>query len=475
METVPLRTYLREIDYLIQEKKTIAAFNQCIEIIKKFPKNIAALQQIGKIELDLGELEQSEFIFSEVHNVLPDDLTASIGLSCIFENRNNPEKAAYYMERAFEHQPSNKMLQDELKRIRSLRDISAHTKIKLTRGALIKLYMRSKLYPQAISEIQLGLSETPNRRDFKLELARAYFESDQMIEAFEVALELLRELPYCLDANRICFQCLSRQHDIESAQQYKYKLIDLDPYYKFFTSENQSVMEIPDIAISMDRSENSNQSLQDYDLSAYRTSTWGTISNHAQDTSSDELELSPESGFKFDSPMDIEIEPIPLPDWALETSSTQQDTINDIAQSKPEHLIPILDDPLPIDADVPIATNNLPGNSWLNIPDSIVETSPQLESDTQIIRVDPDQIPLLFNSFQEALKTNNTVNAKNLAGLLLKSKINQIEMLNTFGGILEKYPEIDELWIMYANSLFAAGESSRALTVFSKIQQRMKL
>ena len=72
------------------------------------------------------------------------------------------------MERAFEFQPSNQAIQDELKHLYGKRDGEEPQKIRLTRGALCRMYARGNQYRQAVAEIKSLLAESPDRADLEI-------------------------------------------------------------------------------------------------------------------------------------------------------------------------------------------------------------------------------------------------------------------------------------------------------------------
>ncbi len=85
--------------------------------------------------------------------------------------------ALEHMKRAFEIEPSNGGLQSEIKRLFEKNDFVSPNNVVLTRGALIKMYLRGKLYEQAIAEKKIGLHESPYRTDYKLALADCYYQA----------------------------------------------------------------------------------------------------------------------------------------------------------------------------------------------------------------------------------------------------------------------------------------------------------
>jgi predicted Zn-dependent protease len=106
-------------------------------------------------------------------------------------------------KRAFEVQPYNAAIQDELRRLYGKRDGLEPPKVRLTRGALARMYARGNLCQQAIGELRAALSDDPQRPDLQVLLARMYHLDGQKVEAVETSTALLKKFPNCLEANRL--------------------------------------------------------------------------------------------------------------------------------------------------------------------------------------------------------------------------------------------------------------------------------
>jgi predicted Zn-dependent protease len=81
--------------------------------------------------------------------------------------------AIWHMERAYEVNPSNTSVQQEIRRLRGRRDGVEPTKLRLTRSALARMYIKGGLFGQAIAEIRQALTEDPDRPDLLILLASA--------------------------------------------------------------------------------------------------------------------------------------------------------------------------------------------------------------------------------------------------------------------------------------------------------------
>jgi tetratricopeptide (TPR) repeat protein len=286
MQNIALRTYQRNIESWIEENKIEKATFQGYLLLQKFPRNLHTYQILSKGLLQKQDFVTAGKVFDVILQIDPDDFVSQIGKSMISENDANLVEALDHMKRAFELQPSNEGLQNELKRLFLAKDGVQPNKIQLTRGALIKMYLNGKLYPQAIAEAKIGLSETPHRVDYKIALAKSYFESGDNIQAVETCVEIVREMPYCLSANEILDQIITNKHAIQKEGFYHSRLIEIDAYHAFLLPSTQSIFDVPDIAVMVE--DESDKVEYEYDLGSLIDSTWYTQEDKTLETSKSE-------------------------------------------------------------------------------------------------------------------------------------------------------------------------------------------
>ena len=252
MSKITLRAYIRQIENLLESGKNDEVILNCNHILTSFPRYIDTYRLLGKAFLELKQYEYTELVFKQVLLVYPDDFISHLGLSFIFETRSDFVSAVDHMERAFELQPANLTIQDELKRLYKARDGVEPARVRLTRGALIKMYARSNLFSQAIAETRVALHEHSNRFDLEVTLAKMLFQSGQNIEAVECCLDIISKHPFCFDANHILVQTLPETSEAKDVNIFQLRLNEIDPYYKFVSRERLDVYSIPDIAVSID-------------------------------------------------------------------------------------------------------------------------------------------------------------------------------------------------------------------------------
>lgn len=233
MTELTLRAYIREIDALIEQEKLDEAIAHARHILQRYPKNIECYRLLGKAYLEAKRFGDAADIFQRVLSAVPDDFVSHIGMSIVREDEGNLDSAIWHMERAFETNPANPAIQQELKRLIGRRDGFEPHKVRLTRGALARMYSHGELYPQAIAELQSALQEDSDRPDLQILLAEMYWQTDQRREAAEVSGHILEKLPYCVKATKIMAAMLQETGKIEEAAAYHRRLAQLDPYMAY--------------------------------------------------------------------------------------------------------------------------------------------------------------------------------------------------------------------------------------------------
>jgi len=255
MQKIPLRVFYRKIEELIINQRSDAAISRAEYLLEKYPKNISVYKLLGKAFLEKQEFDFANTVFEKILRVEPDDFVSHIGISIIAESFGNLEKSLNSMRRAYEMEPSNESLQTEVKRLQETKDGVAPDQVRLTRGALIKMYSRSQLAEQAIAEARLGIQESPNRMDYQIHLASMLFTSGRKIKAVETCIDIINTLPYCKPALIILYKLIAPLDKTSDSTIYKIRLSEIDPYFSFIKPDTNSVDDIPDIAIMVEERE----------------------------------------------------------------------------------------------------------------------------------------------------------------------------------------------------------------------------
>jgi len=255
MAKIPLRAYNREIENLINRGQIDEAIGHCKHILRFFPKHIDTYRLLGKAFLEGQHYAEASDVLQRVLSTVPDDFISQIGMSIIREDEGNLDAAIWHMEHAFEVQPANAAVQGELRRLYGRRDGIEPPKVRLTRGALVRMYARGELYQQAIGEIRSALAEDPKRIDLEVILARMYFLTGMKVEATEVCSRLITKLPFCFEANRILSEVLPETARAEDAKVYQQRVDAMDPYAAYISPSSPTLANVPDNVVTVDRLE----------------------------------------------------------------------------------------------------------------------------------------------------------------------------------------------------------------------------
>jgi tetratricopeptide (TPR) repeat protein len=263
MAKVSLRIYNREIERLVEQGQTDEAIAHCRHILKTFPKHLETYRLLGKAYLEARRYGEAVDIFGRLLMAAPDDFVAHVGLSIIRDEENKLDDAIWHMERAFEVQSSNAAIQSELQRLYGRRDGMEPPKVRMTRGALARIYVVGELYPQAIAEIRGVLAEDPQRVDMQALLAYAYFKSGQRADATDICNQLLKRYAYTFDANRIMIELLpATTGSVESTQVYRMHIAEMDPYSNFAKGSIFETADVSDASVSLERLEYAGEEVQ---------------------------------------------------------------------------------------------------------------------------------------------------------------------------------------------------------------------
>ncbi len=253
MPETSLRAYGREIDELIERERLDEAIAHCRYILQTYPKHLETYRHLGKAYLEAKRYGDAADIFQRVLSAVPDDFVSHVGMAIVREDEGNLDAAIWHMERAFETNPSNPAIQQEMKRLISRRDGLEPHKVRLTRGALARMYAHGELFAQAITELRSALQEEAERPDLQVLLVSMYWQTDQRSDATSLSNQILEKLPYCAEANRILAANLQASDRVEEAAVYHRRLANLDPYAAFVESALADSKSVEDSAVSLEK------------------------------------------------------------------------------------------------------------------------------------------------------------------------------------------------------------------------------
>lgn len=203
MTSILLHEYVEQVEKLIDANRLVEAIEHCRHILHHYPRHIDTYRMMGKALLEKPEYDAASDLFLRILGADPNDFISHVGLSIIYKEQRQYDQALWHLERAYEIQPYNVAIQGELRQLYAVETETRPGIIPLTRGALARLYMKGELYQQAISELRRILLDEPERMDLLVLLAEALWRDQQRIDAEEVCLKALEELPNCIVLNAI--------------------------------------------------------------------------------------------------------------------------------------------------------------------------------------------------------------------------------------------------------------------------------
>jgi tetratricopeptide (TPR) repeat protein len=256
MTEIALRTYNQEVKDLIDHGHFDEAIAHCQHILETFPRHIETYRLLGKAFLEQGRHGDAADVFQRVLSAVPEDWLSHVAMAIVREDESNLDMAIWHMERAYEVNPSNPTVQAEVRRLRGRRDGVEPPKLRLTRSALARMYIKGGLFGQAIAEIRGALAEDPDRPDLQVLLASALFDSGAIQEAADICSSVLGKLPYCLDANRVLGQALLASDKKDDAEKLFQRIESLDPYIDLdILKKDKRLAEHPAQSITLSRLE----------------------------------------------------------------------------------------------------------------------------------------------------------------------------------------------------------------------------
>ena len=189
------------------------AIQQAVELcsigLRHFPKHITFHYLLGEAQRARNQIDDAELNFRRVLSADPEYTPARRSVAMINEARRDLLGAFRQIEHAFELNPGDQDLRADLLRVSNALSMSglatgqqngAKGRLKLTRGALARVYARSGLYDQAVAEFNAAIARNPRRLDLLVGLAVTLWHADRHEEAVDVSRRILADSPDCLQA-----------------------------------------------------------------------------------------------------------------------------------------------------------------------------------------------------------------------------------------------------------------------------------
>jgi len=230
MAQISLRAYLEYIEGRLMRDAYTEVVAQCRHILERYPKHVGTYRLLARALIAQQNYQDALDLFQRILSADPNDFIAHIGISECYRETNLVDQAIWHLERAFEQTPNNLDIQAEIKKLYKARGDQIPRKIRLTGGALARLYAKGDLYAQAIKELEKTIASDPERLDLQALLASVLWDSRQEIRAGRVAAEVLKRLPLSIDANAVLARLWLRAGQPAEARPFLNNVKELDPY-----------------------------------------------------------------------------------------------------------------------------------------------------------------------------------------------------------------------------------------------------
>lgn len=138
MADVLLRDYVEQLRDNLHAGKHADAFALGQHILHYFPKHVETYTLLAQASLEINDLSAATDLFRRVLSADPENILALAGMALLSEVQEKYDDALWYLERAYEVQPSNDDLRRELLRVREMFYGTAPTRLELTAGALAR-------------------------------------------------------------------------------------------------------------------------------------------------------------------------------------------------------------------------------------------------------------------------------------------------------------------------------------------------
>jgi Tfp pilus assembly protein PilF len=235
MPQIELKHYADEIGRLIDDERVDAAIDHCRHLLEFYPRYLPVYRLLAQASLQKGDYAHATHFLQSLLSADPENADAWADLATLSDDLGELEQATWLMERAFEIEPGNAETRERLRDLYKRRDGIDRPRLKLTPGALGRMYAVGGFHRRAIYELQRVLESRAGLPPLhiaylEVALARAFCNAQDMeAMAEKVCHSLLSKLPNCLQANLIMGQILWSRGQADEAEKYLEIARVLDP------------------------------------------------------------------------------------------------------------------------------------------------------------------------------------------------------------------------------------------------------
>ncbi len=231
MADVLLRDSLDKMRSQLRAGQLAEAYRLGRHILRYYPKHIETYTVFAQVCLANNDLSGANDLLRRVLSADPENVIALAGMALVSEVQEKSSDALWYLERAYEIQPSNDELRAELLRVREIYYGTTPSRVELTPGALARVYARQGQYAQSINEFRRLLRTEPQRFDARVGLVESLYRAGRTDEAAQIALQVMTDAPYALKPNLI-LGALWSENAVPEGEQFIKRANQLDPEHR---------------------------------------------------------------------------------------------------------------------------------------------------------------------------------------------------------------------------------------------------
>lgn len=231
MADVLLREYVDRLREQVYAGHFSEAFALGQHILHYYPKHLETYVVLAQACLETDDLAGATDLFRRVLSADPENVLALAGMALIHEAQDKLDEALWYLERAYEIQPTNDELRRELIRVRETYYGTVSEQLEMTSGALARIYARQGQYASAINEFRRLLRTSSQRYDARVALAETLYRAGRTDEAAQLAQNIMQDAPYALKPNLIV-GTLWTDNSVAEGEQFLQRAQALDPEYR---------------------------------------------------------------------------------------------------------------------------------------------------------------------------------------------------------------------------------------------------
>ncbi len=230
MAEISLSAYQDRLASFLAEDRHDEVIAHARHILKAYPKNLRAYQQLGDALFAAGRGAEAAEVMRRMLGARALDFKANSQLAQVYQQMGQGRRALWHAERAFDQKPNHRRTMDLIRRLSREERGEQIERLQLTAGALAQQHVRNNLLTDALDVLNGALGRNRDRIDLQLLRARALWLDGQRMAAAEAADEILQTLPYSIIANRIMAELWLSEQRPSDAQVYLARIEDLDPY-----------------------------------------------------------------------------------------------------------------------------------------------------------------------------------------------------------------------------------------------------